>query len=179
MEDFIGIFKDDWQRIPLNLRYIFFAGVFLIFMAWLGDHWTDQQQYQVLWFASNEITFQVGFFFIVVFFGLLMIKQFWLFGKIFRLRRKYPLHQIDVTFHLVNLKPGWIFLFDERSKKRLHIKTPGTARDLGFVGEWVEPDVSVDAPSDTEIVFRNGTKVKLSDYPPDPHGIYTQGVSAW
>lgn len=179
MGDIVGIFKDDWQRIPLNLRYFFFAGAFLIFMAWLGDHWSDQQQYQVPLFPSNENAFQVGYLFIVVFFGLLVIKQFWLYGKIFQLRRKYPLSQVDVSFHLVNMKPGWIFLFDERSKKRLHVKTPSTARDLGFVGEWAELDVAIDASPETEIVFRSGKMVKLGDYPPDPHGIHTQGLSGW
>lgn len=177
MGDLIGFLKEDWQNLPLNYRYIFFAGVFLIILAWLGDHWGDQQRYQVPIFQSNEDAFQTGFYIIGVGFLALLMKQIWIFQRILRLRRKYPFKHLDQEFHLVNFQ-GWVYLLDEKSKRRFHVKNQQTAIDLGFLNEWQWVDIPRDASSDTEITLRNGKKIKLEDYPDAFTGIHTQGVTA-
>ncbi|MBZ0274872.1 MAG: hypothetical protein K8I60_01935 [Anaerolineae bacterium] len=173
MKDLIGLLKDDWQNLPTNIRYIFYAGVFLVFFSWLGDHWSDQQQYHLPLFSSNESAFHAGFWFIVAFFAILMVKQFDTWRKIKLLQRKYPVRQLDNTFHLINLK-GWIYLFDEKRKERIHVKNPYTVADLWPMGEWLDLDISKDDPPETELTFRNGKKVRLGDYRNNPAGINTR-----
>lgn len=144
-------------------------------MAWLGDHW-GTQQYRVPYFSSNEAAFQLGFIVIAIFFAVLLIKQVWVYRKILWLRRKYPLKQLNREFYLVNFQ-GYLYLFDENAKQRLHVKNQSTALDLGFINEWEYFEISRDASNDEEITLRNRKVLKLSNYPENSLGIHTQGVT--
>ena len=172
MKDLLGFFEDDWRRIPVNYRYLFFAGFSLIFIAWLGDHWDDQQKYRVPFFNSNENAFQVGVCIIGLFFVTLVIKQILLWIHIIGLRRKYPFKKLNDSFYLVSFQ-GAIYLLDNSKKERLHIKTPQTATDLEF-WLWGWETIPNDMKSDSEITLHNGNKIKWSDYEDNHRGIITQ-----
>jgi hypothetical protein len=185
MPDIFGLIKEDLQNLPANIRYFFYGGVFLILIAWLGDHWSDQKQYQLPLFQSNENAFQLGYGIIIVFFVLLFFKQVWIFrkqlwiqGRIWTLRRRYPVDKLDSKqadgFYLVNFREQWIDLFDKKNKQRFHVRTAQSYNDLWPLGEWTNSTISKDAPVATELTLRNGDIIKLEHYPISPIGIYTQ-----
>jgi hypothetical protein len=173
MKELLGFFEDDWRRVPLNYRYVFFAGVFLIALAWLADHWSDQQRYRVPVFETNEAAFHAGVLLVCIFFLILMVKQFFLWIKILRLRRRYPLKGLGEDFYLVSFQ-GAIYLLDNKTKFRLHLKTPQTVTDLGFwLLGWTEIPKDTDADVEIALPFRDKS-IRWNEYTEIPTGIFTQ-----
>lgn len=177
MTEFISMFRDDWLRIPTSYRYIFFAGAGLIGLAWIGDHWSDNQQYILFPFLSNETVFQLGSWLIVIFFLALLFNQVTSYRNIRRVRQQFPVNELGRQLHLVNFQ-GIVYLFDDRHQMRFHIKNQQTAIDLNFLNEWEYVNLPPNSPDDTELTLTNGHKIRIGDYTFNPAGIHTRGITA-
>ncbi len=175
MEKVVGVFEDDWRRIPANVRSIFLFGLFLIVISWLGDRWTDKVQYQAFGDGTNEALFRLGVYIICLFFVVLVAKAIWLWGKIVRMRRHYPVDRLYKDFYLADIQ-GSIYLFDNHSKQRLHIKTPQTIYDLElWLYGWPVFSKDEKLTNETEIeIPAVNKKVKWGEYQEVPGGLFTR-----
>jgi hypothetical protein len=177
MKDFLVFFEPDWRKVPLIFRSLILAGIILIAMAWLGDHWNEQQQYRLPLFESNEKGFEAGIWLIIVALVLLVGVQLLslglLWGKILILRWKYSAKKLNQKYYLVTFQSA-IYLLDTESKRRFHLKTPQTVNDLGFsLLPWTKiPD---DA-NPTEATTRDsvGNTISWNEYTDYPGGIFTR-----
>lgn len=150
MSDFFNFITDDWQKIPQNLRWLFIAGILLIFNTWLLDHWygSNKAPFLVGWFSYFDvIEYAVGYILILMCFGMLVSKQLIYFAILRKYRSRYDLQKIEKDFYLAWFN-GKLMLFDVKDKKYYHIYPWETAQDLLFVGQGDQlpfefaPDVS-------------------------------------
>lgn len=131
--DLFNILVDDWKKIPQNLRYFFIAGAFLIFNSWLLDHWGSGRLYLFWGFDIRNIGYNLGLSLILLCFLFLLTKQVLYFKNIIIYRRRYPIKELNIKFHLVWFN-GRLILFDKSTKKHHHIYPIETAQDLLFAG---------------------------------------------
>ena len=124
---------DDWKKIPQNLRYIFFFGVFSIAIVWLVDHWGNQAIYTFWWWDFRATAFSLGVSLIIFGFFALIYRQFIYFKRSIIYRHKYPIKKYNKTFTLIHFDPK-IILFDLKSNKYHHVHPRETAEDLLFMG---------------------------------------------
>src|SRR3989338_10579512 len=125
--------KDDWEKIPQNVRYFLLSGSTLLAITWLSDHW-GKDSYKLFSWDFRNIFFSLGITLILV--GLVMIvsKQLYTYFNLLRLKIKYPIKNHPKTFALVWFQPGRLYLFDKKSKLSYHVHPWETAEDLSFVG---------------------------------------------
>jgi hypothetical protein len=171
--DVVAFVREDWQKIPSNLRYLIYMGFSLVFMSWLYDHWGTNPP--VVWIIQNfsVLAFNAGLWLLIVSFVAIFARQVWLFWTTQRLRVRYPLNRLNDDFHLVSLG-GKVYLFDTRQgKKKYHIRNWQTMIDLGF-----EYEVTiVTDPSQKEVQVKNGVVINIDSFVEIPGGIKTQGLT--
>jgi hypothetical protein len=132
--DFLSFLKDDWQKIPQNLRYFILSGITLIALTWISDHWGSNIHYDFLGWNFRSAFFSMGIALIIVGFCLILAKQIFTYFNLTRLRYKYPIKDLNRTFYLVWFN-GRLILFDKidrKNKRSYHIHPMATAKDLGF-----------------------------------------------
>jgi hypothetical protein len=133
--EFINLFKEDWRKIPQNIRYFFLSGLTLIGLTWVSDHWSGVR-YNFFGWDFRGVFFSLGILLIIVGFGIVVAKQIFLYWRLNKLRRRYAISKLNKMFYLVWFN-GRLILFDktdEKNKKSYHIHPAETAEDLGFVG---------------------------------------------
>jgi hypothetical protein len=130
------LIKNDWEKIPQNIRYIIEVGIALMFNAWILDHWLPNQTlpYKYLWyFDLRSLCYNLGQSFVFLAIILIIIKQLLNLPKlIFNYKSKYHIKNLGKTFDLVWFS-GKLILFDYKEKKYYHVYPWETAQDLNFV----------------------------------------------
>lgn len=133
MKAFFEFLSNDWNKIPQNLRYILWFGIFLIFNSWLLDHWGLNETYLFWGWDLRQFGYSLGTTAIIIAFIFLVLKQFAPFAKVIWYRRKYPLNSINKSYYLIWFN-GKLYLFDKKKREYCHVYPWGTAQDLKFVG---------------------------------------------
>ena len=129
------IFREDWQKLPQNYRYIFIIGTLFIFLTWLRDHWGNWPYHvNPTKFNLGYITFYFGLGLILIGIVFLLFKQFWAWKSIAFLRIKYPRGKMGKTFLIIESeeKKGKLYLYDLKDKVRYWIASGQTYQDLGY-----------------------------------------------
>ncbi len=66
MKEFFDFLYNDWKKIPQNLRYFIWLGVFLIFNSWLLDHWGLPNPYSFWVWDIRQFGYSLGISLIVL-----------------------------------------------------------------------------------------------------------------
>lgn len=163
----IDAFRDEWQQIPLNSRYLIVSGIFLIFNSWLLDHWRPNNQLPFLFWGLWDIrtlSYSTGFSLILIVSFIFLIKRLFNLGNIVKkYRGKYPIGDVGRTYSLVWFS-GKLILFDEKEKKYYHIYPWETAQDLEFVSYGTHVKDSFPNPINKMVVLDNGQKLNVLKY---------------
>lgn len=154
MSDLLGIFTDDWKKIPANFRFFILIGGFLIFNSWLIDHWSSSKIYLFWGQDIRSVGYSVGLTLILSCFLFIFIKQLLYFKNLLLLRKKYPLSKLNKDFFLISFR-GYVVLFDKKTNKYHHVVPYDTAQDLLFVDNWSY--LSKDFPPDPDLLLQVGT----------------------
>ena len=174
--EFLKFLSEDWKKIPQNLRYLILAGGFLMFNSWLLDHWGENEPYLLWWKLDIRVFgYSLGFTLIMLCFSLLVLKQFFYFGRVIWYRKKYSIEKLDKDFHLIWFK-GKLILFDVGKEMYYHVFPWGTAQDLLFVGRGEKIPKSFDAvltQKEDISVGNTGKTIKIKSYK-NGGGINTQ-----
>lgn len=135
LSDLLGLFSDDWRKIPANFRLLFLIGGFLIFNSWLLDHWDSDEAHLFWGHDIRNVGYSIGLTLILLCFVVVFIKQVVFFKNLLIYRRRYSLSKLNKDFFLTSFR-GYVVLFDKKNREYHHVVPFETAQDLMFVGNW-------------------------------------------
>ena|SRR3989344_115227 len=161
------LIKNDWDKIPQNIRYIIVIGIALIFNAWILDHWLPNQAlpYKYLGYLDLRVlSYNFGQSFVFLAIILIIIKQLLNLPKlIFNYKNKYPVKNIGEKFDLVWFS-GKLILFDHQDRKYYHVYPWETAQDLNFVSYGTRVEDHFPDPKNPKIEIGKGKIVDVTKY---------------
>src|SRR6185312_17526567 len=94
-----GLIKEDWKSVPQNYRYFMITGITLLAIDWITDHWS--KTYYLFGHDFHQLFFNVGIVLILLFFVLILSKQFLVASLTAHYRDIYPLDKVNQTYSLV------------------------------------------------------------------------------
>lgn len=162
--ELFGLIKEDWKSIPQNYRYFFIAGASLLLIDWVTDHWG--KTYFLYGHDFHKLFFNAGVTLILLFFILILSKQFLIAAFTAHYRKIYPLDKVNQTYSLVVFN-GYMILFDKRNQKKktaYHVATSKTAQDLGFWGSEHVEKMSYASAVKSSLRIKTPVGVKVNEY---------------
>ncbi len=160
-------FKEDFNKLPQNIRYLFYIGILLVFNAWLLDHWKSDQElpYLFLGFLDvRSISYNIGTAFLL--FALLITAWKQLSNipaMIENYKLGYQVKDIGKKFDLVWFN-GKLILFNHKRKKYYHVRPWETAEDLDFVSYGIHVQDNFPNPRNPKIKLDSNRVLDTTQY---------------
>ena len=161
--DFLGFLKEDWQKIPQNLRYFVISGTILLVIDWTSYHWSKGVNYTYLGKNYHQFFFNLGVSLILLGFLLIIAKQIFVVVNLQRFRYRYSLKNLNITYGLIWFN-GKLYLFDKKKKTASHITPAETASDLSFWGVGVPYPGSFEEAQVHGLEVGDPVNIKVKDY---------------
>lgn len=161
------LIKNDWDKLPQNVRYLFEIGIVLVFNAWVLDHWLPDYKlpYEFLGYFDIRIwCYNVGQLFILVSIVFIVIKQLLNLPQLINnYKVKYPIRDIGTKFDLIWFS-GKLILFDHKNMTYYHVYPWETAQDLNFVSYGIHVEDHFPNPKTLKIEITKGKILDITKY---------------
>ena len=161
------LIKDDWNKLPENVRYFLEIGVVLVFNSWVLDHWLPNRNLPFEFLGRFDIRaacYNIGQSFILISIIFVVVKQLWNLPKLINnYKVRYPIKELGNKFDLVWFS-GKLILFDHKEKKYYHVYPWETAQDLNFVSYGIHVEDHFPDPKNPKIEITKDKMLDIAKY---------------
>ena len=163
----INFIKSDFEKLPQNIRYLFIFGSFLVFNAWILDHWLPNRVLPYLFFNHFDIraiSYNSGMVLLLIGLVAVTLKQLISIPSLIRgYNRRYQIKDMGSKFDLVWFN-GKLILFDHAEKKYHHVYPWETAEDLDFISYGTHVQDKFPNPATPKVKLDSGSIVDTTQY---------------
>jgi len=164
------LLKNDWEKVPQNIRYLLEIGIALIANTWILDHWLSHHRLPYLflgYFDIRSFSYNVGQLLILISIIFVLAKQVIQLRNLPELlinyKTRYSIKDIGTKFDLVWFN-GKLILFDYVLKKYYHVYPWETAQDLNFTSYGTHVIDKFPDPSNSKINIAKGKIIDVNKF---------------